>query len=200
MMCSARTVSTHARRVVLMVAWGVLTASTAEPQSSPPLFRAPTFDVSADFVSFGDDNPLSIVVGDFNGDGRQDMAVPNAFQTSVAILLSEGNGDMSQAATLHLSEYPLSTATGDFNGDSKPDLATVGGSYPTMRVEVLLGQGNGTFVNLAPVTVSSSGYAHRLAVGYFDGDDKQDLVIANSGPAKINVLLGHGDGSFSNFG
>src|SRR5437773_11481852 len=85
-------------------------------------------------------DPVSVAVGDFNGDGKPDLAVVSSGSTNVAVLLGKGDGTFQSAVNYDTGTSPNSVAVGDFNGDGKLDLV-VGGS----TVSVLLGNGDGTF-------------------------------------------------------
>ena len=67
--------------------------------------------------------PVSVAVGDFNGDGKQDLAVANDSSDNVSILLGDGTGNFSAATNFGTGDCPYSVAVGDFNGDGKQDLA-----------------------------------------------------------------------------
>ena len=68
-------------------------------------------------------NPISVAVGDFNGDGRPDLAVANYGSDSVSVLTGNGDGTFQAALNYGAGSNPYSVAVGDFNGDGKPDLA-----------------------------------------------------------------------------
>ena len=70
-------------------------------------------------------HPLSVAVGDFNGDGKQDLAVANYDSSTVSILLGDGAGSFSAPTNFGVGDVPVSVAVGDFNGDGKQDLAVV---------------------------------------------------------------------------
>ena len=67
--------------------------------------------------------PQSVAVGDFNGDGKQDLAVANSVSSNVSILLGNGAGTFGGNNTFSVGTGPFSVAVGDFNGDGKQDLA-----------------------------------------------------------------------------
>jgi uncharacterized protein (UPF0548 family) len=136
--------------------------------------------------------PFSVAVGDFNGDGKQDLAVANASSGNVSVLLGSGKGTFQNAVNYSTGLAPYSVAVGEFNGDGKQDLAV---ATFLGDVSVLLGNGNGTFQNA--VNYAAGVDIRSVAVGDFNGDGKQDLVVANSNSANISVLLGNGDGSFA---
>ena len=77
--------------------------------------------------------PHSVAVGDFNGDGKQDLAVANDSSDSVSILLGDGAGNFSAPTNFPVGDSPLSVAVGDFNGDGKQDLAMANLTQTTCR-------------------------------------------------------------------
>ncbi|MGE0881913.1 MAG: beta strand repeat-containing protein [Blastocatellales bacterium] len=70
------------------------------------------------------DGPKYVTIGDFNGDGKQDLAATNDGSSSVSIRLGDGLGGFSGGTDLGVGLAPRSVAIGDFNGDGKQDFAT----------------------------------------------------------------------------
>jgi len=137
--------------------------------------------------------PSSLLAADFNGDGKLDLAVTNAFGGTVSVLLGNGDGTFQPQvvyATAGKSAWQ-SVVTGDFNGDGKLDLAVSCSSV----VSVLLGNGDGTF----RVHVDSGVGGISLATGDFNRDGRLDLAVTGSPslPLLLSVLLGNGDGTFT---
>src|SRR5579859_4272570 len=141
-----------------------------------------------------------LAVGDFNGDGKQDLAVANVSSDDVSVLLGNGDGTFqpaisvpAQGGTVNVSDSgPSLVAVGDFNGDGKQDMAVL---FPQSdEVGVLLGNGDGTFQPLVVYAVDQN--PHWVAVADFNGDGKLDLVTANTRAGDLSVLLGNGDGTF----
>src|SRR5205823_860128 len=69
-------------------------------------------------------SPQAVVTGDFNGDGRLDLAVANVSSNTVSILLGNANGTFQPAQNFATGVGRLSLAVGDFNGDGNLDLVT----------------------------------------------------------------------------
>jgi len=138
--------------------------------------------------------PQSVAVGDFNGDGKPDLAVVNSYSNNVSILLGNGDGTFQIHVDYPTGAQPGSVAIGDFNGDGKLDLAVVN-SYSN-NVSVLLGNGNGTFQPAVSYGTGSGTGPAFVAVGDFNHDGKLDLAVANSNSSNVSVLLGNGDGTF----
>jgi uncharacterized protein (TIGR03437 family) len=127
-----------------------------------------------------------IAVGDFNGDGKADLATPKG------VLIGNGDGTFQPAINYAAGVVLGSIAVGDFNGDGKADLA-VGNAN---NVTVLLGNGDGTFQTAVTYGLPAFADAFSIAVGDFNGDGKADLVTANGPLGNLSVLLGNGDGTF----
>jgi FG-GAP-like repeat/FG-GAP repeat len=127
--------------------------------------------------------PQSIVVGDFNGDGKLDLVVANRDSDTLSILLGDGTGNFTLASSPATGDEPDSVGVGDFNGDGKLDLAVT----DVFDCSVLLGDDTGNFTQVS--TLPGQG---AVAVGDFNGDSKLDLALSGG-----SVLLGDGTGSFT---
>ena len=145
-----------------------------------------------------------MAIGDFNGDGKADLAMANRDSNTVAVYSGNGDGSFDVAVTFSSGGTgPSSIAVGDLNGDGKADLVVTNGDYYTSNtVAVFLGNGDGTFG--PPASFSSGGSAPcSVVVGDFDGDGKTDLAVANNftgdsimNSGNVAVFMGHGDGTF----
>jgi len=166
-------------------------ATAVSSQTATVLPPAVSFAPRSDFsVGTG---PESVAVGDFNGDGKQDLAVAND-SNSVSVLLGTGTGSFGTAANFSVGSYPNSVAVGDFNGDGKQDLAIANSEFSN-NVSVLLGTGSGSFGAATDFSVGA-GPPRSVAVGDFNDDGSQDLATANYNSNSVSVLLGTGTGSF----
>jgi uncharacterized repeat protein (TIGR01451 family) len=123
--------------------------------------------------------PSFVVTGDFNGDGNVDLAVANATDLNIAVLLGNGDGSFRAPIKTAIGFAAKTIITSDFDGDGRTDLLVDG--------RILLGNGDGTFRTGGPVGCSQ-------AVGDFNGDGRIDLACGAAGG--IGVMLGNGDGTF----
>src|SRR5436309_6888427 len=106
----------------------------------PPLWAVSLFPNQ--LFSTGE-QPRSVAIGDFNGDGIKDLATANYGSSDVSILLGRGDGTYSPDARFRTVDLPGTILLADFNGDGKPDLATA--SFYSEDISVLLSVGDGTF-------------------------------------------------------
>ena len=138
------------------------------------------------------ENPGMVVVGDFNRDGKDDLAVSNFLSNAVSVLLGNGDGTFRRQVTYATGNGPGSIAAGDLNSDGKLDLVTANSNG---TVTVLLGKGDGTFqTQMEGAALEPS--ISSIAIADLNGDGKPDLVTASSPKSVISVLLGNGDGTF----
>jgi hypothetical protein len=83
-------------------------------------------------------SPESVAIGDFNGDGKLDLAVANSDSNSVTLLLGNGRGAFAPLSPLPAGGYPFCVVVGEFNGDGRADLALV--NFIDGTVTILLGK------------------------------------------------------------
>ena len=129
--------------------------------------------------------PSSVAVGDFNGDGKLDLAVANQTSNNVSILLGDGTGNFTLASSPGVGASPSWVAVGDFNGDGKLDLAVA--NQTSNNVSILLGDGTGNFTGASPPATGQ--WPSSVAIGDFNGDGKLDLAVANWGNNNLSILL-----------
>jgi hypothetical protein len=151
--------------------------------------------------------PSSVVVGDFNGDGRRDLAVASALGTfpngAVDVLFGDGAGNFTAGPRTTVGLGAIALTGGDFNRDGNLDLATANAGTdvsPGKTTTVLLGDGSGNF---AAATYGVGTGPRGITSADFNGDAILDLAVTNSGGISgsgntVSVLLGDGAGVFSN--
>ena len=154
----------------------------------------------------------AIAVGDFNHDGKLDVAVavsvPGANASTccpaqtpsgdILIFLGNGDGTLQAPTTISLSYPALSLAAADFSGDGVIDLTVLRVNFYgfpsttllSAAVSVLLGNGNGTFQ--APQSVSVPATASELVVGDFNNDGGPDIVWRNPNTGDIYICVMNG--------
>jgi uncharacterized repeat protein (TIGR01451 family) len=143
-------------------------------------------------VSVGS-GPTGFVTGDFNGDGKIDLAVANSTDGTVSIFLGNGDGTFTAKPVVTAGAGANWLVAGDFNEDGKLDLAVANSGSDS--VSILLGNGNGTFTLHASPATGSSPFA--VAAGDFNADGHLDLAVTNSAANTVTILLGNGTGTFA---
>jgi hypothetical protein len=140
--------------------------------------------------------PLSVATGDFNGDGIQDVAVANAYSNTVSIFLGNGDGTFAAGPVIETNGAPQSLAAGDFNGDGRLDLAVAAANPNNEFVQIMLGNGDGSFTPLNS-TLPVGVYPTGIVAADFNGDGKTDLAVTIAETNSVAVFLGNGDGTFT---
>ncbi|MSP58779.1 MAG: VCBS repeat-containing protein [Myxococcales bacterium] len=142
-----------------------------------------------------------IALGDFNGDGKIDLAVNTGAGIGGAravLLIGQGDGTFVQNIGTPLGEvFCEAIAVADFDRDGKLDVAVAAATRGTGpdHVLVLLGKGDGSFVKPAPSPVAL--WPAAIAVADLDRNGSPDLVAATREGGDLSVLLGDGKGSFA---
>jgi hypothetical protein len=78
--------------------------------------------------------PDTILVADFNGDGKPDLLTSNAGSNTISLLLGEGHGAFAEAQSFAAGTDPLGAALGDFNGDGILDVAVANNTTASATV------------------------------------------------------------------
>jgi hypothetical protein len=143
-------------------------------------------------VSYACTNASQLATGDFNADGKLDLAVASSDGYRIFIFTNAGNGTLVASINFATSGSSRAIVTGRFDADAHLDVAVV--MYPGENVTMWPGTSLGTFGNpkLSGVLVNYS--APGLAAGDVNNDGKLDLVLETYGP---RILLGQGNGYFT---
>jgi autotransporter-associated beta strand protein len=165
----------------------VLLNTTAPGDATPTYAPEVTFAVGA--------SPISLAIGDLNGDGRPDLAITNFNSSAVSVLLNTTGTkattpSYAPRATFATGTDTRAVAIGDLNGDGKPDLAVA--NYSSNNLSVLLSTTatNATSPSYAAqVTVYGGGSPTSVAICDLNADGKADLVVANRNSNTMTVLL-----------
>ena len=148
--------------------------------------------------------PDSIVVADFNGDGKPDIAVTDNNDATLYVFentTTAGASTVSLASPLVLTtgNAPRAVTTGDFDGNGTIDLA-VSDNGSTNAVQIysnttVTGAGSLAFSSQQPIAVDALGNPVSIATADFNGDGFPDLIIANNTNAADNfgILVNHND-------
>lgn len=137
-----------------------------------------------------------VIAADLRNDGTLDLVLATQLSDSLSILLGNGDGTFGNVQAYPTVGQPWVIGAGDFTGDGILDVVmTTVGSRVCDCVEVLPGNGDGTFgdriLTLPEMDMSSDG----IAVGHFDGDNNLDIAI--SGSSQVEIYSGNGDGTFT---
>ncbi len=149
--------------------------------------------------------PTSVTVGDFNGDGRLDLAfgLPGVieFYRLSAVLVLVGNGDgtfqpFSLSTPGITAEYTTfeSVAVGDFTGQGVADVAAAADAGNVALFEnfgIYAFMVNPSFT-VNPVYPMAGNGPISIITGDFNGDGRTDLAVANQYSNNVSIVLGRG--------
>ncbi len=136
-------------------------------------------------------NPnVFVVVGDFNGDGKPDIAVIDL--PYISVLLGNGDGTFGPPSDNSSLAGAKWLAVADFNNDHKLDVLVTGQFGAGYNIGVLLGNGDGTLQN--SITTPLQFVPSTVAAGDLNGDGNMDAVLSYD-LGDIGVFLGNGDGT-----
>jgi len=142
------------------------------------------------------DGPISLRIGDVNGDGKTDWIAANYLSSTLTVGFGQGDGTFTRLSHIFLigGKNPSSLAVADFNRDGRLDAAVA--NFGSNNVTILLGQDNGQLAEVFNVPISGSGPS-AIVTADFDRDGVLDLAVANLLSNDVSLLKGNGRGSFA---
>jgi len=139
--------------------------------------------------------PYRVAVGDFTGDGKEDIAVIDANSHRVFVFLGNGDGTFKapiESATLGAENLPNNILAGNFEGGAQDSIAVAfpgsTGPMEILRVNNISGTYSISTTKLVGV------YSYCMAAGVLNGDGDADLVIGDGN--SVSILLSNGDDTF----
>ena len=133
--------------------------------------------------------PSAISVDYFNNDHYLDIAVVNTANSNIAIFLGHADGSFTQLVTYStgISSIPVAIIAKDLNKDNRSDLVVV--NRGSNEVLILLGRGNGTFVEEKRYSVGYNARPQSVSVGDINNDQMLDIAVANYGTGNVEIFL-----------
>jgi len=169
--------------VIVLLALSSLSAVTCRTV----LASDPTFNHPADYPVGSE--PRSICGADFDGDLDNDLAVINHGDSSVSVLINNGDGTFQSAVNYAVDGSPVDIVAADFIGDSHIDLAvTLGVSN---AISILVGNGDGTFQDTVYHVANLSSGPSALWTGDSDNDGDNDLAVAGGMGYETSFMRGY---------
>jgi hypothetical protein len=155
-----------------------------------------TFGPQTKFSNGVDAKPNAIAVGDVNKDGRLDMVVANSGASNAGVLLGKGDGTFLEQTTYSTgnNSTPLGLAVGDLNNDALLDLVVSDNSNNILLV--FLGNGTGVFAQAYTLATGDNSKPYSIAINDFNGDNRPDIAVSNSGGNNVGIFLSNGVGTF----
>jgi hypothetical protein len=182
-----------------ILARGNALAQTPTPTPLLPLPGFVSCDVPLPSGSAGAAQPLAVASGDFNGDGVPDLAVVDARNNSVVVLLSNRSlfqaGDCIgavSATAIPINNAPVAIAAGNLQEKfpNIDDLAVVGPA----GISILNNNGSGQFTANAPISAGVD--PSTVAIADVDGDSHLDIVVGSGSVGSVTVVYGRSGGGF----
>ncbi len=153
-------------------------------------FGIPTFYT----VGTASNTPTSLTTGDFNDDGKLDVAIANTGDNTISVLLGDGTGALAPLGSpINVGRVPQAIRAGDFNDDGYSDLAVA--NYSDGTVTTLLNNQNGTFTPTT-LSVGSGAGSGPQALAINGSGSSLLLAVANYKDNTVSVMQSQGNGNF----
>jgi len=163
--------------------------------TTPTGATTPTFAPKVDFPTGA--RPYSVSIGDFNGDGKRDVATANHLRDTTSILLNTTPTGATTPTFAPKVDFPTgpspySVSIGDFNGDGSPDVVTANSENYNNTTSILInttptGATTPTFAPKVDFPAGASPWS--VSIGDFNGDRSLDVAVANRFSNSTSILI-----------
>jgi len=162
----------------------------------PTSITTASWTLPADYTFTPDDNGVHTFTVTLHTGGTQTLSAALVGSPGIVagqvVAVTVPSVNLGPPTTFAQPGYPYAVGSGDFDRDGIRDLAI--GNYGTSALEILLGNGDGTFRAGASYVIG--GYPSSVAVGDLDGDGHLDLATGTYSGHTAAVIFGHGDDTF----
>lgn len=171
----------------------IVTANNGDRSISVLVNTGSSFTVKTSSAGLALGRPRCLGVGDFNKDGKLDVAITTDLEASAKVFFGDNKGGFTSSVSKVTSQTTGGLAVGDLNNDSYLDLvvtndASIGG------VQVILGQPGGNFAE--PVRYATFANTKHVVLADLDWDGALDIVTAQAGTPDLSLFINNGDGTF----
>lgn len=147
--------------------------------------------------------PEAAALGDFDGDGKRDVAIANLATSTVTVGMNAGGGVFERFAEYPVGPYPIALVVADMNADGHPDIVALDSNDAGWEegpvghgwITVLRNRGDGTFAPKTSYAVGTS--PSSLVVIDANGDGAPDIAVSNRHESTVSVLMNDGEGKLS---
>ena len=140
--------------------------------------------------------PYMIATGDFNDDGRVDLAINYLNQDRIGVFIQAGNEPFGSSSLLSTDDQsqPESIVLGNFNNDHRLDIAVA--NTANGNIGIFIGHGNGEFADQVTYFIGDNSLPSAIAVSHFNNDDHLDIAVVSTASDAVVILFGDGNGRF----
>jgi gliding motility-associated-like protein len=143
-----------------------------------------------------------VVVKDFNGDGKADLAVVNSGSNDISVFKNNstpGSASFDTPLKYAVNGYSVGITAGDLDGDNKPDLVVT--NFNANTVTIFKNTSTANQISFEKELVLNTGAGpYNVAIADLDADGKPDIVVTNDKdfPGSISILKNNSSpGTFS---